>query len=209
MTRRPLPVLALLGLLAACAPTTPPAPGPEAHGVDLVTRDAWGAAPAVGPMRPHEIDRITVHHTAWNQQPERPLDDKLQALQRFSQSEEEVAPGRMKEAWADIPYHYYIDVHGRVAEARSVRYAGDTNTDYDPAGHLLIVLEGNFEEDEPTAEQLASLERMLRWGASRWDIPADRVDGHDDHASTLCPGRNLKRHLPALRQALGGNSGAR
>jgi len=208
MTRSLLPPLSILLLVAACAPP-PPAVGPEAYDVELVTREAWGAQPAMGGMRPHEIDRITVHHTAWNQQPDRALDDKLQALQRFSQSEEEVAPGRMKEAWADIPYHFYIDVHGRVAEARSVRYAGDTNTDYDPSGHLLIVLEGNFEEDEPTPEQLASLERMLVWGVSRWGIPAERVDGHDDHASTLCPGRNLKRHLPALRQALRADSGAR
>ena len=43
-------------------------------------------------------------------------------------------------------------------------YAGDTATSYDPHGHLLVVLEGDFNLEDPTAAQLDSLVRVLMDG---------------------------------------------
>ncbi|CAN5709412.1 hypothetical protein BH23GEM6_BH23GEM6_22910 [soil metagenome] len=128
----------------------------------------------------------------------------MKNLQDFSQCECPLADGRTKAAWADIPYHYFVDQAGAVAEARDPRFAGNTNTAYDSAGHLLIVLEGNFEEEEPTAAQLRTLRRLVPAFAARYGVPSERIDGHKDHAPTACPGKHLYELIPELRARVGG-----
>lgn len=191
--------LACTALLAAgaCALRGDPSPS-------VLPRAGWSAAAPAGPMRPHAPDRITIHHTAVKQRPGLSLEEKLGALQRFSQSESPLADGRTKQPWPDVPYHFYVDAHGRVAEARDTAYAGDSNTAYDPAGHLLIVLEGNFEEERPTKAQLRSLRRLVLHLARERGISASRIGKHNDYADTACPGDHLEAELPALRALVGG-----
>ena len=214
MTLRPLALPCLAALLAgACAPGSPaapavaaapaPAPAPLPPAPPIVPREAWGARPAAGPMRPHAISRITIHHTAGLQRPERTLADKLRALQEFSQTRSPLGDGRIKEPWPDIPYHFYVDLEGQVAEMRDVGYAGDSNTAYDPAGHLLIVLEGNFESEFATAPQMEALRRLVVWAAAKWGVPASRIGDHNDFAQTACPGRRLEPLLPGVTQLVG------
>jgi hypothetical protein len=123
----------------------------------------------------------------------------MQALQQFSQREDKLASGKLKPAWPDVPYHFYIDCHGNIAEGRELQYVGDTNTEYNPAGHILVVLEGNFENGQPAPEQLASMQNLVSWLAYRWHVPASRIRGHQDYAETLCPGKNLESRLDDLR----------
>jgi len=42
--------------------------------------------------------------------------------------------------WIDIPYHFLIDPNGNVYEGRNVFTVGETATEYDPTGHLLILV---------------------------------------------------------------------
>lgn len=208
MRLRIVPVLlALVAPVAivSCAPPPSAAPAPtptstRAPAATLLTRAEWGARAPVLPMRAHEPRSITIHHTATRQAPNRALADKMRALQQFSQTDGMLDTGKAKPAWADVPYHFYIDVHGSVAEGREVGYAGDTNTTYDPAGHVLIVLEGNFQEEQPTPGQLAAMQRLVAEFSARWRIPAERIGGHNDFADTACPGRNLEAYLPELRR---------
>jgi N-acetyl-anhydromuramyl-L-alanine amidase AmpD len=119
-------------------------------------------------------------------------------LQSFSQT-----PGRVndkpKPVWGDLPYHFYIDAAGRIGEGRDVNYAGDSNTRYNTADRLQIVLEGNFDKDQPTPEQLRALDQLVIWLATKYRVPSSKISGHNDHAPTDCPGRNLKSYLPQLR----------
>jgi hypothetical protein len=194
--RRPVGLL-IIAMVAACAPAMR---APEVvPGTPIVTRSAWGGLPAAAEMRPHEIHSITIHHTAGRINRDKPLAQKMRDLQTFSQCACPLGNGRVKAAWADIPYHYFVDHEGMVAEGRDVRFAGDTNTAYDPAGHLLIVLEGNFEEEEPTTAQIATLRRLVDGFRARYGVPAERIDGHRDHAPTLCPGEKLYEMIPELR----------
>lgn len=151
-------------------------------------------------MKGHSPNRITIHHTATLQKPDRSLEAKMQALQSFSQNPGTLGNGRPKPAWPDVPYHYYIDCQGGIAEGREVQFVGDTNTSYDPTGHVLVVLEGNFEEEQPTPEQLNSLRHLLSWLVASYHVSPDHIAGHKDFAETLCPGKNLQGLLPELRQ---------
>jgi hypothetical protein len=137
---------------------------------------------------PHRITHVTLHHTG-SPEPLRPGDDpveRLRGLQRW---------GRTDRNWWDVPYHYLIDLEGRIYEGRDWRYMGETNTAYDPGGHFLISVMGNYELQEATPAQLESIAALMAWAVSRFDVPLDRIGGHYDYAPTTCPGTHLRKYL--------------
>jgi hypothetical protein len=170
--------------------------------IKILSRKEWGAKPPVAEMKRHDPTRITIHHTATLQKPDRLLKQKMRALQDFSQREGKLGDGKPKPAWPDVPYHFYIASNGEVAEGRDVSFIGDTNTKYNPSGHVLIVLEGNFEEEQPTVAQVASLGKMIAWLTKRYDVPPEKIGGHKDFAETLCPGKNLHKLIPEMAKRL-------
>lgn len=192
----------VLALLLACGGAGCAGHGLAADvpaGVRYLPRGEWGARPPLKEPPLHVPSRITIHHTATQIDPARPLADKMRSLQQFSQTEGALATGQRKPAWADVPYHFYVAADGEVAEGRELRYVGDSNTPYDPTGHLLIVVEGNFDVEQPTPAQLQALDRLVQAFSAQWRISGSRVAGHGDYASTRCPGRNLTAELPRLR----------
>lgn len=137
---------------------------------------------------PHRITHVTLHHEG-SAQPLRPTDDpaaKLRALQAW---------GARDRNWWDVPYHYLLDLDGRVFEGRDWRYIGETNTSYDPSGHFLISVLGNYDRQEPTPAQLNAIADLMAWALTEFDLPPDRIGGHYEYADTGCPGRYLKRYL--------------
>lgn len=168
----------------------PTSPALRVASPKVLSRADWKAGAPLAVMRPHVLERITVHHSGVVAAPEEDLPATMRSLQRYSQGAKH---------WPDVPYHFVIDMQGRVAEGRSLAFAGDTNTKYDPAGHLLICLEGNFEVQTPTETQIASLKALCRWLCQRYHLPATRIYGHNHYASTACPGHNLSKHLSTLR----------
>lgn len=165
----------------------------------IVSRKDWQANEPIGKGKEHAIKFITIHHTASPQNSKISIEKKLQNLQNFSQSESKLADGRTKTAWIDVPYHFYIAFDGKIGEGREIKFVGDTNTDYDPKGHALIVLEGNFEEETPSSKQIESMEKLTTWLADLYKIPVSEIKAHDDYTSTACPGKNLKTLLPEFR----------
>jgi N-acetylmuramoyl-L-alanine amidase len=192
--RRILAVTAL-ALTAAIAQAAERSAAPP-----IVPRAAWGAKPAdASLMKPLEPREIVIHHTGEKRRPQLTLSEKLQKLQRFSQSVGLVGTAP-KPPWGDVPYHFYVDAAGRIAEGRSLAFAGDSNTPYDTAGRIQIAVEGHFDEEQPSAAQLAALDRLVLWLAARHRLPAANISGHSDHVdNTQCPGQGLKAHLPTLR----------
>lgn len=169
---------------------------------EIMSREDWGAQPMVQKLEKHKITMITVHHTGVKAAPERDFGDKLRGLQAWSQRDDELAGGKKKPQWADIPYHYYIDVHGKIAECRPVEYPGDTNTNYDTTGHALVVVEGLFPEDHFSYAQRKALRNVVTWLSFRFNVPASKVQGHSDVApgQTTCPGESIVEELPHLRE---------
>ncbi len=164
----------------------------------ILTREMWGAQPAMDGVQPQEPLSIILHHTGVRSSPKLSLESKMRALQSFSQQRAQVSETRSRAPWPDVPYHYYIDPSGRIAEGRDVRYKGDTNTDYDVTGHIQIALEGNFEHELPTKQQLEAARDLLTWLTLSWDIPIKGITSHKDHAKTVCPGKHLLEVLPQL-----------
>lgn len=187
-------ILCVAAVAAGSSVTFPPR-------LNVVTRKEWDAKPPVSEMVRHKPEFITIHHTGTKQNPARSLEDKMRGLQAFSQREDKLASGKSKAAWPDVPYHFYIAVDGRVAEGRELNYVGDTNTEYDPTGHLLVTLEGNFQNEQPTDEQMKSARRLVRYLAKRFKVPVEKIKTHQDYAKTACPGKNLQDRMNEIRAA--------
>ena len=151
--------------------------------VDMAVREVWEAAPARPGLIDHDIDKVTIHHAGTATGTVGPA--------QFRRWQDH----HLSLGWPDIAYHFIIGRDSVVYEARPWTKAGDTATSYDPNGHLLLVVEGFFEEDVPTAGQIESLAMMLAWGAQHFDVPVEEVMGHRDHAPTLCPGAHLYAHI--------------
>jgi hypothetical protein len=148
----------------------------------------WGGTPADPALvRRHRITHITLHHQGETFPRGKDPVKYLRQLQAWS---------RFTKHWADIPYHYVIDLEGRIYEGRKLDYVGDTNTDYDPTGHALIEVVGNFDEVEPNRQQLDAVVGLMALLAAKYEVPVERIAGHKDHsARTACPGTKLYHYL--------------
>ncbi len=168
--------------------------------LDIVTRAEWHAKAALPGGHVHTVQHITIHHAGVASKPAKSLEDKLRDLQTWSQRADKLDTGKEKPAWIDIPYHYYISIDGRIGEGREAKYAGDTNTEYDPTGHLLIMVEGNFDVEPISERQLDALKTLTILCAKQYGITADQIQSHKDYSKqTSCPGTALYRHLYWLR----------
>ena len=175
-----LPTLLLALALAGCA-TRAPAPA-------IVPVSDWGGTPAdPSKVHRHTITHITLHHQG---EPFKVGTDPRQYLRNLQ------TWSRNTKGWPDIPYHYIIDLEGKVYEGRDIAYAGDTNTEYDPRGHALIEVVGNFEEVEPNQAQLDAVVKVMAMLAQKYKVPVEHIASHRDHSNnTVCPGANLYRYV--------------
>ena len=154
----------------------------------IISVQQWGGTPADASLaRKHSITKITLHHQGESFAKGRDPQQYLRNLQTWS---------RNSRKWLDIPYHYIIDLDGNIYEGRNINFAGDSNTDYDPSGHALIEVVGNFEEVEPNQLQLAAVINAMTMLAIKYHVSADAIGGHKDYSGqTVCPGKNLARYL--------------
>jgi hypothetical protein len=149
-------------------------------------------------MKAQRVAGIILHNTGVRKNPGISLKRKMRGLQHFSQNPGEVSPGHMKPSWPDVPYHFYVDTMGRIAEGRDPNFSGDTNTNYDTAGFIQIVVEGDFEKELPSTEQLSALRDLLAWLLALRGLTVESVTVHKDYAQTDCPGQNLMDVLPGI-----------
>jgi hypothetical protein len=178
----------LCGLLVAdgCAASTVFSAVDVEH--SIVSVNEWGGTPAVDSLaKKHSVTHITLHHQGESFPPGKDPVQYLRNLQKWS---------RNTKLWIDIPYHYIIDLEGKIYEGRNINYAGDTNTEYDPTGHALIEVVGNFEEVEPNDAQLNAVVRTMAMLSVQYNVPADSIRAHKDYSSkTVCPGKNLYQYI--------------
>lgn len=168
---------------------------------EMISRKEWGAADPVLPMKAHERKYLTVHHTGVLAKRDMPTAQKLKNLQLFSQREDKLASGKTKPVWADVPYHYYIGWDGKIAVGRDDGFVGDTNTEYDPTGHVLVVVDGEFGQEEPNEAEIASLKKLLVYLAVKYNIASSDIKTHKDYSKqTTCPGKALYSQMDDLRR---------
>ena len=157
---------------------------------------------------------LTVHHRGVKGNPSVPFDQKLRRFQIFSWGPDYWI-GETQIFLGDLPYHYVISYQGTIAEGRELNWSAWSNTNYVvPAGetpaaaitkHITVVLEGNFQEEQPTPEQLKALEQLLYQLAVEHKVPLANITYHADvvaKGKTTCPGANMIKKMPDVIGAL-------
>ena len=155
--------------------------------VKVVKRADWGWLPLEKGKEEAAIKKITVHHGGVEYTAEKDPAESVRNLQKWSRAEKE---------WIDIPYHFMMDLKGNIYEARPINYPGDTNTEYDPTGHALVEIMGNYEVQEFTEVQQESLVKIIAFLAKEFDVPLSEIKTHKDYSeTTLCPGKDVYKYF--------------
>jgi hypothetical protein len=157
---------------------TPLAPPP------IISRAEWGAELPSGNYMVQTPIRITLHHDGIYFDGN--AKQRIRTIQRYAIH---------SHGWVDIPYHYLIDREGNIYEGRPALAVGDTATDYDPVGHVLITVLGDYTTQEVDARQIEAIITLATWLSASYNIPPQSIAGHRDYAATSCPGDYLYAYL--------------
>lgn len=162
----------------------------------VIEREDWGWKPLEKALPEHKISKITIHHGGVEFNKDQDPVEEIRNLQNWSRAEKK---------WIDIPYHFMIDLNGNIYEARPLNYPGATNTAYDPTGHALVEVMGNYEVQTLSKKQLNSIIDLTAFLAGKYDVPVSEIKAHKDYAETLCPGKDLYKYLEngAIQSAVG------
>ncbi len=169
------------GSTVTTAGTTTSGPPAATAGLEIICKEAWGAAPIQGELIEHRVERLTVHHTAAVMGSNTKAPGRIRSYQNYHQ----------ESGWPDVAYHYLIDANGHIYEGRALAARGDTFTEYDPTGHFLVCCDGHFDQQSLPAAQLASLANVLAWASVRFGVGPSTIAGHRNYAATTCPGSDL------------------
>ena len=126
-------------------------------------------------------DMVVIHHTG---SPD------------MDASAEQIHGWHLGNGWAGIGYHYVIRKDGTIERGRPEWAIGSHA--YGENSHTIgIHLSGDFEDAEPTAEQLDRCGALVADICDRYGIPIDRdhIVGHGELMATSCPGVNLQALL--------------
>ncbi len=155
--------------------------------INIVSRKAWNAVEPK-PFKTQIPERITIHHEGEYFSPDSNAAKFIKKVQVWGMSE--------ARNWSDIPYHFLIGLDGTIYEGRNVFTTGETATEYDPSGHLLISCIGNFEVQDVPEAQLNSLINLIAYCCKKYDISPDSIASHRDYSKiTVCPGENLYKYV--------------
>ena len=155
--------------------------------VKVIKRSDWGWLPLVKGKVEALITKITIHHGGVEFTADKDPVESIRNLQKWSRAEKE---------WIDIPYHFMIDLEGNIYEARPINYPGDTNTEYNPTGHALVEIMGNYEIQELSEVQQKSLVEIVTFLAKEFTVPLSEIKTHKDYSeTTLCPGKNVYKYF--------------
>jgi hypothetical protein len=126
-------------------------------------------------------DQIVIHHTGCND---------------IDASAEQIHSWHLNNGWAGIGYHYVIRKDGTIERGRPEWAIGSHA--YGENSHTIgIHLSGDFEQAEPTSQQIEKCAMLIADIADRYGLPIDRetVVGHGELMATDCPGTNLQALL--------------
>jgi len=128
------------------------------------------------------IEKIVIHHTA--------------SPQKTTTWEMVDKWHRETNGWSMIGYHYLILGDGLITKGREEAKIG-AHLKGQNKYSIGVCVAGNFETEQPTPNQLISLETLLLDLLERF--PNAELTWHRREAATLCPGKNLVPHVQAIK----------
>ena len=180
-----IPLILILSITNSCSNSRPQSQ--KLNNFQIESRSSWNAMEA-REYKSHTVVRITVHHEGTKLELTDDAAKKINAIQRWGMGKDK--------NWTDIPYHFLIAPNGTIYEGRNPNTVGETSTEYDPTGHLLICCLGDLGTQPVPDEQLQSLIKLIAFTSNKFKIPIDSLRTHKDYSKqTSCPGKNLSTYF--------------
>mgnify|MGYP002623179369 CR=1 FL=1 len=139
---------------------------------------------------------IILHHSAsTSKKPQFDMINNVHKKKKFPKSELNFYGG----------YNYLVERDGTIRKYREEHEKGaHTNAKF-TIHHLNyygigICLAGSFDKEDPTKEQITSLNRLVVGIQERHDIPDGNILLHRDVKATACPGQDLKEMILKERE---------
>jgi peptidoglycan hydrolase-like protein with peptidoglycan-binding domain len=146
--------------------------------MDLIRRDAWGAAAPKGKpiVIATPVRELFLHHSASPDNGVR----SVREIQRFHQE---------TRGFVDVAYTWLYSPRDRAMfEGRGPGVAGAHTRGHNRVAHAVCVL-GNYEITKPPNHVIDDLADWARWHGGTWG--PNRYLQHLDVTATLCPGKYL------------------
>jgi len=162
--------------------------------MDIVRRQEWTRVlPKAWLLKPSAgFDRITVHHIGKSQNHDTAKNSVVHDL-------DGVITEHMDRNYGDIGYHFVVDYAGRLWEARSLAYEG-AHVSGQNEKNIGIVCMGNFDLQQPSEDQMTTVEQIVTVLEEHYSIKSNRLFGHRDLGQTACPGDKLYPKVIKLRE---------
>ena len=161
-------------------------------------------------------NKIVIHHTAWDYDPNRTINDVKKEIQQIYKYH------TVNRDFGDIWYNFLIDQMWNIYEWRAGgEWAVWMHASSNNVTSIWIALMGNFQYDTPTVEQMKSLVNLTTAVAKYYHIDPHgytytfsinteeepyvvaeknpNIMWHKNIKSTACPGANLYKYLPQIR----------
>jgi N-acetyl-anhydromuramyl-L-alanine amidase AmpD len=194
--------LSMTAVAVACSMAIPHGGAPDLGGTAAVGRGLAEVRNLVALKNPAEARPwryIVIHHSATT-----------------GGTIESITKGHLDRGFEEIGYHFLIN-NGKSLGTHNGEVAATTRWTQQMAGAhckvaehpefndegIGVCLVGDLDVDQPTAEQMASLQMLVEVLREHYDIPIERIVGHRDLKATKCPGKNfpMDQFLKDLRQA--------
>jgi hypothetical protein len=165
---------------------------------DVISRSVWGAQdPDKSKFWAMDgVQRITVHHSG--------LEDPFFATDFDSDAAmvRTIQRSHMNgRDFGDIGYHFVIDPAGRIWQGREMKWQGAHTHDNNPH-NIGVVCLGNFDKQNPTEKQKATLKSWLIQLKTTYKVPTRSIYTHQELSPSSCPGKNLQKYMVSLRKNL-------
>jgi len=124
-----------------------------------------------------KIEFLIIHHTAVSRAKN---NHQFEAVRNY----------HVSKGWGNIGYHFLIEPSGETIWCRKENEVGahckEQNMNYRSLG---ICLTGNFDIEEPTPNQKASLKNLLSLLLKKYSLTTDQIKFHRDYVTyKTCPG---------------------
>lgn len=153
-------------------------------GVNVISKATWGGRAATGCSNlASNLSYVVIHHTAGTYcSTKTACSQQMRNMQNYHMD---------SLGWADIGYNFLIGGDGQVYEGRGWNTLGAHATSWNSKS-IGISFMGNYNNNVPTAAQIAAAKALLADAVSRGQIKSNYIlYGHRQVGSTECPGNNL------------------
>jgi hypothetical protein len=109
------------------------------------------------------------------------------------------------EHYDDIAYQYLVHPDGTIYEGRFIAYKSAASA-HSNTGKIGILIMGNYDPGSPfndkvTKDAVIAVEALIKTLKSHF--PLKTLGGHRDFKKTECPGDDLYKIIPGLRNSTG------